>query len=150
MVMLVYQRVCKKWKPEWLCQLRKRALMITEITDQTCWVFSHPYKHTSSICTHLATICVPKVYHSRCKLFIRDMSISSPGSYIIKHQQYIIMHIIIYTYNHFSIELYEKSHITHSPAIIAQPMAQLRPCRTVWAEQEEPGFSSQRRLILED
>ena len=70
-----------------------------------------PSLHTSSIYMYLPTICVPKVYHSKYKLFMRYMSISSRGSFIHNQVSMIYNHAYnIYTYNHISIELYAKKH----------------------------------------
>ena len=62
-----------------------------------------PSLHTSSIYMYLPTICVPKVYHSKYKLFMRYMSISSRGSCI--HNQVSI--IYNHTYNNIHIQSYK-------------------------------------------
>ena len=97
-------------KTEWLCQLRKHGIMITGITDQTSWVLSdlsHPDKRTSSVYMYLQQhMCTQGIsFHiiptTSCSSGTWYMLISLPslGSFIIKYQQYKIMHIAhIYVY----------------------------------------------------
>ena len=84
------------------------------MSEGKAWTYDHrdhwsnmlgplPSLHTSSIYMYLPTICVPKVYHSKYKLFMRYMSISSRGSCI--HNQVSI--IYNHAYNNIHIQSYK-------------------------------------------